>query len=245
MFEAEKMASQLTRHHRPGHHGNKTNPRPSPKDTGSQTPEPPKLRASCDGCYLSKVKCSKETPRCSRWYASSDLYTIHLLKVYASAEMLTPETPTAWAMELHASLFPKKNQKQTATKYEPRRYRPSQRVGKPRRLQPEGGGQDFHFYRPELEFTKQRGGRSPVNVQTPLLDWNVEPSIGNRTPDTHSSSSNDNRTSWQPIFTNGLSDNFPQPHSNLEDSVFQQLMSPVESIGTFWRTNSASTSPNG
>lgn len=25
-----------------------------------------KLRASCDGCYLSKVKCSKETPTCTR-----------------------------------------------------------------------------------------------------------------------------------------------------------------------------------
>lgn len=29
-------------------------------------PEHPKLRASCDGCYLSKVKCSKEIPTCTR-----------------------------------------------------------------------------------------------------------------------------------------------------------------------------------
>ncbi|MCJ1346223.1 hypothetical protein MMC31_004438 [Peltigera leucophlebia] len=29
-------------------------------------PESPRLRASCDGCYLSKVRCTKETPGCSR-----------------------------------------------------------------------------------------------------------------------------------------------------------------------------------
>lgn len=29
-------------------------------------PEPPRLRASCDGCYLSKVRCTKEIPGCSR-----------------------------------------------------------------------------------------------------------------------------------------------------------------------------------
>lgn len=29
-------------------------------------PEKRKLRASCDGCYLSKVKCTKETPTCAR-----------------------------------------------------------------------------------------------------------------------------------------------------------------------------------
>lgn len=74
MFEAERMASELIRHHRPGHHGNKASPRPAPKDTDSHIPEPPKLRASCDGCYLSKVKCSKETPICSRWYVCSEHY---------------------------------------------------------------------------------------------------------------------------------------------------------------------------
>ena len=29
-------------------------------------PKNPKLRASCDGCFLSKVKCTKELPSCSR-----------------------------------------------------------------------------------------------------------------------------------------------------------------------------------
>lgn len=31
-----------------------------------QKPEPPRLRASCDGCYLSKVRCTKEIRGCSR-----------------------------------------------------------------------------------------------------------------------------------------------------------------------------------
>lgn len=34
--------------------------------TSKAKPENRKLRASCDGCYLSKVKCSKETPTCTR-----------------------------------------------------------------------------------------------------------------------------------------------------------------------------------
>ena len=34
--------------------------------SNANKPESPRLRASCDGCYLSKIKCSKETPKCSR-----------------------------------------------------------------------------------------------------------------------------------------------------------------------------------
>ena len=32
----------------------------------STSPEPRKLRASCDGCYLAKIKCGKERPQCRR-----------------------------------------------------------------------------------------------------------------------------------------------------------------------------------
>ena len=37
-------------------------------DAGSKSAKPDsrRLRASCDGCYMSKVKCTKETPTCAR-----------------------------------------------------------------------------------------------------------------------------------------------------------------------------------
>ena len=79
-------------------------------------------------------------------------------------------------------------------------------------------------------------------MQTPLLDWNIDPSVGTRTPDTPSSSS-DNPTSWQYVFNNGL--NELPPHSNLDDSIFEQLMSPLESVRNFVMNDSVSAGSNG
>lgn len=45
---------------------NRTPSQPSKALPKIHKPEPPRLRASCDGCYLSKVRCTKETPGCSR-----------------------------------------------------------------------------------------------------------------------------------------------------------------------------------
>lgn len=39
---------------------------PSKASPKIHKPESPRLRASCDGCYLSKVRCTKEIPGCSR-----------------------------------------------------------------------------------------------------------------------------------------------------------------------------------
>ena len=51
--------------------GNSTHKSNEPSSLLSNDSPPPKpnsrrLRASCDGCYLSKVKCGKETPTCAR-----------------------------------------------------------------------------------------------------------------------------------------------------------------------------------
>lgn len=45
---------------------NRTPSQPSKAVSKIPKPEPPRLRASCDGCYLSKVRCTKEIPGCSR-----------------------------------------------------------------------------------------------------------------------------------------------------------------------------------
>jgi len=38
----------------------------TPSSSRNATPEPLKLRSSCDRCSLAKVKCSKEKPQCQR-----------------------------------------------------------------------------------------------------------------------------------------------------------------------------------
>lgn len=45
---------------------NRTPSQPSKAVPKIHKPEPPRLRASCDGCYMSKVRCTKEIPGCSR-----------------------------------------------------------------------------------------------------------------------------------------------------------------------------------
>lgn len=45
---------------------NRTPSQPSKAVPKIHKPESPRLRASCDGCYLSKVRCTKEIPGCSR-----------------------------------------------------------------------------------------------------------------------------------------------------------------------------------
>lgn len=45
---------------------NRSSSQPSKASPKIHKPEPPRLRASCDGCYLSKVRCTKEVPGCSR-----------------------------------------------------------------------------------------------------------------------------------------------------------------------------------
>lgn len=48
-------------------HSHKESPLPQPDASPkSSKPDSRKLRASCDGCYMSKVKCTKETPTCAR-----------------------------------------------------------------------------------------------------------------------------------------------------------------------------------
>ena len=123
--------------------------------SSSQRAEPRKLRASCDGCYLSKVKCSKGTPECSRC-ASHGISC---------------------------------------------RYSPSQRVGKPRRLQPEGVEPNFQCYTPEWGVMKNSDLRS-WSMQTPLLDWSTDASVA--TSETHSNCIDD-QTAWQPCLDGGLS----------------------------------------
>lgn len=126
------------------------------------------------------------------------------------------------------------------------RYSPSQRAGKPRRLQPEGVEPDFQFYRPELELTKPEGRTSSnASMQTPLLDWSMDRSIGLPTPDTPSSSSNDNCSSWQHVSNSGHNEFPPQSISDLDNSGFQHLMSPVEFVRTFATQDSMLESPNG
>lgn len=41
-------------------------PKAPSSTTSATTPKQPRLRASCDGCFLAKVKCSKARPVCSR-----------------------------------------------------------------------------------------------------------------------------------------------------------------------------------
>lgn len=45
---------------------NRSSSQPSKALPKIHKPETPRLRASCDGCYLSKVRCTKEIPGCSR-----------------------------------------------------------------------------------------------------------------------------------------------------------------------------------
>lgn len=161
--------------------------------SSSQRAEPPKLRASCDGCYLSKVKCSKATPECSRC-ASHGISC---------------------------------------------RYSPSQRIGKPRRLQSEGVEPNFQCYRPELEVMKNPDLRS-WSMQTPLLDWSTDASVA--TSDTHSNCIDD-QTAWQPCLDGGLSSSYPVAPSGPTDAIPHQLLSPVDSMSSFAMTDPTIMSP--
>lgn len=151
--------------------------------SSSQRAEPPKLRASCDGCYLSKVKCSKGTPECSRC-ASHGISC---------------------------------------------RYSPSQRVGKPRRLQPEGVEPNIQNYRPDLGVMKNPDLRS-WSMQTPLSDWSTDASVA--TSDTHSNCIED-QTPWQPCLDGALSNSYQVAPSDLIDASPHQSMSPVGSMSSF------------
>ena len=165
------MASILAHPGRPDY---KASPISNPSNW--QKSEPQKLRASCDGCYLSKVKCSKETPACSRCAAHGI----------------------------------------------PCKYSPSQRMGKPRRLQSNAVEPDFQFSRSgnELDTRSLNTGL----MQTPLSDWLIDPTIS--TPDTHSNC-NDDHTAWHPSVDAGFSNFDPESRSDADP---HQLMSPVDSV---------------
>ena len=165
------MASILAHSGKPD---NKASPVSNPSNWHKS--EPQKLRASCDGCYQSKVKCSKETPACSRCAAHGI----------------------------------------------PCKYSPSQRMGKPRRLQSNAVEPDFQFPRSgnELDTRSLNNGL----MQTPLSDWLINPSIS--PPDTHSNC-NDDHTAWNPGVDAGFS-TF-DPESRL-DTDPRRLMSPVDSV---------------
>ena len=167
------MASILAH---PGKSDNKASPISNPSSWHKS--EPQKLRASCDGCYISKVKCSKETPACSRCAAHGI----------------------------------------------PCKYSPSQRMGKPRRLQSNAVEPDFQFpsSRNELDTRSLNNGL----MQAPLSDWLVDPSIA--PPDIHSNgNSNDDPTAWHPGVDAGFTNFDPESRS---DTDSHQMMSPADSV---------------
>lgn len=112
---------------------NRTPSQPSKAVPKIPKPEPPRLRASCDGCYLSKVRCTKEIPGCSRCLN-------------------------------HGVLC---------------KYSPSQRIGKPRRLQEAHQARNRHKD-PVTSTAGSSKSPSPCDVTVPpLYSWNLhfDPSI--------------------------------------------------------------------
>lgn len=169
------MASILAH---PGKPDNKASPISNPSSWHKS--EPQKLRASCDGCYISKVKCSKETPACSRCAAHGI----------------------------------------------PCKYSPSQRMGKPRRLQSNAVEPEFQYSTSGNELDTRSLNNNGL-MQAPLSDWLVDPSIS--TPDTHSNC-NDDHTAWHPCVDAGFSNFDPESRSDTDP---HQLMSPVDSVSAF------------